>query len=109
MFYFILKIHTMGSTLFLEFFCLKCMNLTTLRLVHTTLALTCRLDRIDLSYHIMLYCHKIDANVIASSEQVIKQCLNISFGHMDLRYTYVPSFLEIGFIHVCLSRLYKEM
>ena len=67
-------------------------NFTTLRLVHTTVALTCRLDRIDLSFHIILYCHNIDTNAIASSEQVSKQCLNIFSGHVDLRYMYVLTF-----------------
>ena len=87
----------MGSPLFLglEFYDLSFQKFTTLRLVHTTLSLTCRLDRIYLSYHIMLYFHNIDTN----AEQVSKQC------HMDLRYTYVPSFLELGFIIVCLSQL----
>ena len=58
-----------------EMFDLSFQNFTTLRLVHATLALTCRLDRIDLSYHIMLYCRNIDTNAIASSEQASKQCL----------------------------------
>ena len=62
----------MGSPLFLELelYDLNFQNFTTLRLVHTTLALTCRLDRIYLSYHIMLYCHNIDTDAIAISEQV---------------------------------------
>ena len=69
---------------------LSLQNFTTLPLVqYSTLALNCRLDRIDLSYHILLYCHNIDTNTIASSEQVSKQCLNISSGHMDLQFTYV--------------------
>ena len=94
-----------------EMYDLSFQNFTTLRLVHTTVALTCRLDRIDHSFHIILYCHNIDTNAIASSEQVSKQCLNISSGHMDLRYTYVPRFLELGLMHVCLSRFiaYKEI
>ena len=89
-----------------EMYDLSFQNFTTLPLVqYSTLALNCRLDRIDLSYHILLYCHNIDTNTIGSSEQVSKQCLNISSGHMDLQFTYVPSFLELGFIHVCLSCL----
>ena len=59
-----------------EMYDLILQNFTTLRLVHTALALTCRLDRIDLSYHIMLHCHNIDTNALAISEHVSKQCLN---------------------------------
>ena len=62
--------------------------------MNITVALTCRLDRIDLSYHIMLYCYNIDTNAFANSEQVSKQCLNIFSGHVDLRYMYVLTFFE---------------